>query len=249
MLHRLITAKNIEAYKDIESQKASKAALVDICGDFSASIGSCQDKTYGSIITTKDHISDVSEHTLRIIVQGEGSELGDAVDKFVQKRSRWIVDITQGDGYELLTTFDDPRRLAFMSQLDLIQHRCTNFFNGAVNPFGFGSKWHSVAMGLSFGLYHNMTLVTPEILSHFIPLTSCTAADMNRAFEESPPEHVFANWNESTINFQTVGYDFSEVAAQAYLNTKTPGFEDKDIFWLRAMVAYYATRPNYRLRE
>ncbi|KAF9147783.1 hypothetical protein BG015_010524 [Linnemannia schmuckeri] len=230
--------------------EASKAALVDICGYFSASTSSCQDKTYGSIVTTKDHISDVSEYTLRIIVQGEGPELGDAVDKFVQRRSRWIVDIMQGDGYELLTTFDDPRRIAFMSQLDLIQHRCVNFFNGAINDNGFASKWHTVALGLSFGLYHNMTLMTPEVLSNFIPLTSCTEADMERAFKDIPPEHLFVNWNESTINFQTAdGYDLPDMASQSYLKTKTPGFEDKDLFWLRTMVAYYATRPNYQFRE
>ncbi|KAF9149292.1 hypothetical protein BG015_008908 [Linnemannia schmuckeri] len=267
MLYRLETAKRIEGYTKLKAvekpsicpmprgatvcvhSEASKAALVDICGDFSASTGSCQDKAYGSIVTTKDHIGDVSEHTLRIIVQGEGSELGDAVDKFVQRRSRWIVDIMQGDGYELLTTFDDPRRLAFMSQLDLIQHRCTNFFNGAINGNGFGSKWHSVALGLSFGLYHNMTLMTPEVLSNFIPLTSCTEADMEQAFKKSPPEHLFANWNESTINFQTIGSDLGDMVGQSSLKTKTPGFEDKDLFWLRTMVAYYATRPNYQFRE
>ena len=152
MLYQPITTKMIQGYTNLKvvekkpsvcplpqgatvciHSEASKADLVNICGDFSASTGSCQDKSYGSIVTTKDHIGDVSEYTLRIIVQGEGSELGDAVDKFVQRRSRWIAYIIQGDGYELLTTVDDPRRLAFMSQLDLIQHRCTNFFNGATN--------------------------------------------------------------------------------------------------------------------
>jgi hypothetical protein len=136
-----------------------------------------------------------------------------------------------------------------MSQLDLIQHRCANFFNGAINVHGFGSKWHSVALGLSFGLYYNMTLMTPEVLSNFLPLTSCTEADMERAFKKSPPEHLFTNWNESTINFQTVGNDLGEMARQSYLKTKTPGFDDKDLFWLRTMVAYYATRPNYQFRE
>ncbi|KAG0049384.1 hypothetical protein BGZ83_005843 [Gryganskiella cystojenkinii] len=267
MLYRLTTIKRIEGYTNLKvvekpsvcplpqgatvcvHSAASKAALVNICGDFSASTGSCQDRTYGSIITTKDHIGDVSEYTLRIIVQGEGSEFGDAVDKFVQRQSRWIVDITQGDGYELLTTFDDPRRLAYMSQLDLIQHRCANFFNGAINGNGFGSKWHTVALGLSFGLFYNMTLMTPEVLNNFIPLTSCTKADMERAFEKSPPEHIFANWTESTINFQTVGDDLVDMVHQSYPKTKTPGFEDKDLFWLRSMVAYYATRPNYQLRQ
>lgn len=268
---RLTTIKRIEGYTNLKvverpsvcplpqgatvcvHSEASKAALVDICGDFSASTGSCQDKTYGSIVTTKDYIGDVSEYTLRIVVQGKGSELGEAVDKFVQRRSRWIVDIMQGDEYELLTTFDDSRRLAFMSQLDLIQHRCANFFNGATNDSGFGSKWHAVALGLSIGLYRNMTLMTPEVLDNFIPLTSCTEADMERAFKKTPPEHLFANWKESTINFQTnfqtVGKDLDYMIDQAYNETKTPGFEDKDLFWLRSMVAYYATRPNHQLRE
>ncbi|KAF9906526.1 hypothetical protein EC991_000533 [Linnemannia zychae] len=266
----LYTAKIIETYTNLNVVKkhlvcplpqgttvcihseASKTALVDICGDFSASTGSCQDKPYGSIVTTKDYISDVSKHTHRIIVQGEGSEFGDAVDKFVQRQSRWVVDIMQGDRYELLTTFDDPRRLAFMSKLDLIQHRCTNFFNGAYNYNGFGSRWHSEALGLSFGLYHNMTLMTPKSLYHsnIIPRTSCTEADMERVFKESPPEHVFANWTDSTINFQTAdGVDLVELAMQAYVKTKTPGFDDKSLFWLRSMVVYYATRPNYRFRE
>ncbi|KAH7054907.1 hypothetical protein BKA57DRAFT_489743 [Linnemannia elongata] len=266
-LSQLTTTKRIEGYSNLKvvekpsvcplprgvticvHSEANKAALVDICGDFSASTGDCQDKTYGSIVTTKDHIADVSEHTLRIIVQGEGSELGDAVDKFVQRRSRWIVDIMQGHGYELLTTFDDHRRIAFMSQLDLIQHRCSNFFNGAINDNGFGSKWHTVALGLSFGLYHNMTLKTPEVLSNFIPLTSCTEADMERAFKKSPPEHLFSNWTRSTINFQTINYDLTDMVGQSYVKTNTPGFEDQDLFWLRAMVAYYATRPNYQFRE
>lgn len=267
MLRRLAFNKKVEGYTNLKIlerrsvcplprgatvcvySKASKAALVDICGDFLASTGMCQDQTYGSIVTTKDHISNVSDFTLRIIVQGEGSDLGDAIDKFVQKRSRWVVDIMQGDGYELLTTFDEPRRVNYMAQLDLLQHRCTNFFNGAINGNGFGSKWHSVALGLSFGLYHNMTLVTPEVLDNFIPLTSCTEADMERAFKKSPPEHAFANWTQSTINFQTIGNDLGEMARLAYTKTKSPGFEENNLLWLRTMVTYYATRPNYRFRE
>ncbi|KAG0380815.1 hypothetical protein BGX24_004662 [Mortierella sp. AD032] len=271
MLQRLIPTRRIEeieSYKKLKNFKkssvcplpqgatvcvgsgANKAALVDICGAFSASTGRCQDKTYGSIVTIKDYIDDVSKFTLRIIVQGEGSKLGAAVDKFVQTRSRWIVDIMQGDGYELLTTFDDPRRLAFMARLDFIQHRCTNFFNGAINDNGFGSKWHSVALGLSFGLYHDITLVTPEALDNFIPLTSCTEADMERAFEKTPPKHVFTNWTESTINFQTDdGYDLPHMSRLSDVKTRTPGFEDKDLFWLRTTVAYYATRPNYQFRK
>ncbi|KAG0312934.1 hypothetical protein BGZ97_010684 [Linnemannia gamsii] len=267
MLFRLIVSKRIDKYTNLKvierapvcplpqgatvcvHSLASKAALVDICGDFEASIGSCQDQTYGSIVTTKDYIVDVSEHTLRIIVQGHGPEFGAAVDSFVQRRSRWIVDLLHGGGYELLTTVEDPRRLAYMAQLDLIQHRCTNFFNGATNGNGFGSKWHTVALGLSFGLYYNMTLKTPEVLNNFIPLTSCTEEDMERAFKNSPPEHVFANWTASTINFQTIGDDLSDMVPKSYPLTKTPGFDDKDLFWLRSMVSYYATRPNYRLRE
>ncbi|GJJ74296.1 glycoprotein 6-alpha-L-fucosyltransferase [Entomortierella parvispora] len=267
MLYRLITDKRIEGYTHLkEAEKrslcplpqgdtvcvrteASKAALVDICGDFPSSIGSCQDQTYGSIVTTKDHIVEVSKNTLRIIVQGEGSELGEAIDKFVQRRSRWMVDILHSGGYELLTTFEDPRRLAYLEQLDSLQHRCTNFFNGAVNGNGFGSKWHTVALGLSLGLYHNMTLVTPEVLNNFIPLTSCTEADMERAFRESPPLHVFADWTESTVNFQTIGSDLNEMVGLSKSMTRTPGFDDKDLFWLRTMVTYYATRPNHQFRE
>ncbi|KAH7027048.1 hypothetical protein BKA57DRAFT_478683 [Linnemannia elongata] len=232
-LHRLTIARRIEGYTNLKVlEKSSVCPLprdATVCVRSEASKAALLPRQfYGSIVTTKDHIADISEHTLRIIVQGVGRELGDAIDKFVQRRSRWIVDITQGDGYELLTTFEEPRRLAFMSQLDLIQHRCTNFFNGAMNSNGFGSKWHS----------------------NFIPLTSCTEADMKRAFKESPPEHVFANWNASTINFQTVGgYDLDDLASQSYIKTITPGFEDKDLFWLRSMVVYYATRPNYQLRE
>jgi len=268
MLYRLITEKRIMGYtnlKEVEKQpfgcplpkddticvrsEASKGALINICGDFSSSTGACQDKAYGSIITTMDHIVDVSEHTLRIIVQGEGSDLGEVVDNFVQKHSRWVIDIMPGDGYEVLTTFDDPRRTAYMSQLDHLQHRCTNFFNGATNGNGFGSKWHSVALGLSFGMFHNMTLVTPEVLNNFIPLTSCTEADMERAFKNIPPVHEFANWTESTINFQTVNGDLGDMVGQSNTKTRTPGFEDKEPFWLRTMVAYYATRPNYQFRE
>lgn len=268
MLYRLVTEKRIVGYtniKEIENRpiacplpegetvcvrsEASKGNLIRICKDFTAATGTCQDQTYGSIITTKDHIVDVSDHTLRIIVQGEGSDLGEAVDNYVQKHSRWVIDIMPGAGYEVLTTFDDPRRTAYMAQLDQIQHRCTNFFNGAINGNGFGSKWHSVALGLSFGLFHNMTLVTPEVLNNFIPLTSCTKADMERAFNEIPPLHDFKNWTESTVNFQTINGDLGDMVGQSGTKTITPGFGDKGAFWLRTMVAYYATRPNYHFRE
>ncbi|KAF9929711.1 hypothetical protein FBU30_001279 [Linnemannia zychae] len=267
MLRRLLNTKMIEKYTNLTvtvrpsvcplshgatvciRPEASKAAFIDICGEFQASVSSCQDKNYGTIITTKDHIEDVSEHTLRIVVQGEGVELGEAIDNFVQKRSRWMVDITQGNGYELLTTFDDPRRLAYMSQLDLIQYQCTNFFRGGINGNGFGSRWHTVSLGLSFGLYYNMTYLTPEVLNNFIPLTSCTEADMKRAFNKNPPEHEWANWTKSTTNFQMSNDGILDMAALAKVVTKAPGFEDKDLFWLRSMVAYYAVRPNYLFRN
>ncbi|KAK3842097.1 MAG: hypothetical protein J3R72DRAFT_490817 [Linnemannia gamsii] len=152
--------------------------------------------------------SPICEDEAKLKDMVERREFEDVIDKFVQRRSRWMVDFTQGDGYELLTTFEDTLRLAFMLQLDHIKHRCANFFNGAVNSAGFGSKWHTVALGLSFASIRQLEQVDHQLSDNW----------------RGPP-----------------------LLALADLMTKTPGYEDKDTFWLRSMLSYYATRPNYQL--
>ncbi|KAF9954962.1 hypothetical protein BGZ70_010405, partial [Mortierella alpina] len=84
-------------------------------------------------------------------------------------------------GYERLTSFADAERRALHEELDKLQHRCDNFY------YGFGSSWHTITLALAYSLYHNMTLVIPNEHAPFIPITSCTEADMERSFASHPP--------------------------------------------------------------
>ncbi|KAF9954173.1 hypothetical protein BGZ72_004792 [Mortierella alpina] len=225
---------------------ANTADLHEQCGDASFSVGDCRDRFYESIITTKDFLEEVSEHTNVMIVQGV--DIGQAVDSFVQARSRWVIDLMGGKGYEKLTSFADAERTALHKELDRIQHRCDNFFYGSLHFHGFGSRWHTMALALAYSLYHDMTLFIPNEHALFIPITSCTEADMDQAFANHPPVTSIHELNNSTINFKTP----LEVDMLASLGNRTitlPRFESKGHYWWRAMLIYYAVRPNYKLRE
>ncbi|KAF9560238.1 hypothetical protein EC968_006260 [Mortierella alpina] len=216
------------------------------CGHASFSVGSCQDRFYDLIVTTKDFLEAVSEHTNVMLVQGVG--VGQAVDEFVQTRSRWLIDLMGRRGYERLTSFADPERLALHKELDRIQHRCDNFFYGSLHFHGFGSRWHTMTLALAYSLYHDMTLFIPNEHALFIPITSCTAADMERSFAYNPPVTSIKELNSSTINFKTP----LKVDMLASLSNRTiilPKYESKGHYWWRAMLTYYAVRPNHRLRE
>ncbi|KAG9322427.1 hypothetical protein KVV02_004781 [Mortierella alpina] len=211
----------------------------------SLSRGSCQDRFYDVIITTPTYMLDVCEHTNTMVVQGE--DIGQALDDFVQTRSHWVIDLMGARGYELLTSFDDPERRSLFQELDRLQHRCTNFFYGAIHDYGSGSRWHTLGLGLSHSLYYNMTLVSQFGSKHFIPLTTCTDADMERSFAAYPPESNSTAWNTSTINYKSLGPDAYDLMKNLYIIK--PEYEHKGHFWWRSMLMYYVARPNASMRK
>lgn len=223
---------------------ANISDIVNVCGTVTASFGHCQDRFFGLILTPKQAMEAVSEHTHRMIVQA--TDIGRELDVFVQRRSRWVIDTMGVGGYEVLTSFADTDRLALQQELDRLQNRCDRFFNGAINPFGFGSAWHNLGLGLAFSLHYNMTLYTPEEHKYFISMTTCTEADLERAFRAHPPETDFDRWSRSTINFKSPDVD---VAIMLPNNTVIlPEYRRKGYFWWRSMLTYYAVRPNAQLR-
>ncbi|KAF9965496.1 hypothetical protein BGZ70_004721 [Mortierella alpina] len=225
---------------------ANLANLREQCGSVSFSVSNCQDRFYESIITTKDFLEDVSEHTNVMIVQGVG--IGQAVDEFVQTRSRWLIDLMDSRGYERLTSFADAERRTLHDELDRLQNQCDNFFYGSLHFHGFGSRWHTMTLALAYSLYHDMTLFIPNEHALFIPITSCTEADIERSFASHPPVTSIKELNSSTINFKNP----LEVDMLAVLGNRTiilPKFESKGHYWWRAMLTYYAVRPNYKLRK
>ncbi|KAG0039618.1 hypothetical protein BGZ83_002762, partial [Gryganskiella cystojenkinii] len=225
--------------------EVNDADLQTAGGPLVASIGSCQDRFYDLIVVPAQKMETVSEHTHRMIVKGR--ELGQQMDAFVQTRSRWIIDTKGGDGYEILTAFADKDRHTLHQALDQLQSRCDRFFNGATNPYGFGSHWHTVGLGLAYGLYHNMTLFTPDPPQNSIPLTTCSVADMNRAFQAHPPEMNYNLWNSSTINYKSPAMDLNDLT-----RNKTqilPEYAARGHFWWRSLLTYYVVRPNAHMRE
>ncbi|KAG0196546.1 hypothetical protein BGX28_009999 [Mortierella sp. GBA30] len=176
-----------------------------------------------------------------------GSDIGPALDDFVQTRSRWMIDLMGGRGYEVLTSFADTESLALHKELDDVQHRCERFFNGGINPYGFGSYWHTLGLALAHSLYYDMTFFPHGKHRNFIPMTTCTEEDMERSFAGHPPETNFSRWNVSTINLKSQETDVFKLAHR-YLIIKS-AYEDKGHFWWRSMLTYYAIRPNSRLRE
>ncbi|KAF9290020.1 hypothetical protein BGZ68_008101 [Mortierella alpina] len=220
--------------------------LREQCEHIAFSSGNCQDRFYESIITTMDFMEVVSEHTNVMIVQGV--DIGQAVDNFVQTRSRWLIDLMGSRGYEKLTSFADTERRALHEELDRLQHRCDNFFYGSLHFHGFGSRWHTMTLALAYSLYYDMTLFIPNEHALFIPITSCTATDMERSFARHPPVTAISDLNSTTVNFETP----LKVDMLASLGNRTmilPRYEDKGHYWWRAMLTYYAVRPNYKLRE
>ncbi|CAO3574141.1 unnamed protein product [Mortierella alpina] len=220
--------------------------LHEQCGHVSFSVGHCQDRFYESIITTKDFLENVSEHTNVMMVQGV--DIGQAVDQFVQTRSRWLIDLMGRRGYERLTSFVDAERRALHEELDQLQNRCDHFFHALLHDYGFGSRWHSMTLALAYSLYYNMTLFVPNELALFIPITSCTEADMERSFASHPPVMSTKELTRSTINFKTT----PEKDITVSLENRTiilPNYESKGLYWWRSMLTYYAVRPNYKLRE
>ncbi|KAG0367742.1 hypothetical protein BGZ54_003356 [Gamsiella multidivaricata] len=200
---------------------------------------------YGAIVTTEGFITEASNNTYTMIVQG--NRLGKEMDNFVQTRSHWMIDTMSEEGYEVLRSFADTERLALQKELDQVQHQCVRFFNGAVGFNGFGSNWHNLGLGLAYGLHYNMTLSPPHKYENFIPMTTCTQEEMERAFSEHPPETEYSRWNVSTVNFKSL---FEDV--HALMNNITiirPEFQHKGHFWWRSMLTYYAVRPNFRMRE
>ncbi|KAG0065914.1 hypothetical protein BGZ92_005445, partial [Podila epicladia] len=155
------------------------AHLVELCGPITVLVGDCRDRVYRLTVTTKEFLAEVCDYTTIIVVQG--IDIGRELDSFVQKRSRWIIDTMGGNGYELLTSFVDKERLALQEDLDRLQHRCTNFFNGAKSFEGFGSHWHTVGLALAFSQYYNMTLYPTSEYANFIPLTSYLSKYMEHA--------------------------------------------------------------------
>ncbi|KAG0006820.1 hypothetical protein BGZ80_005125 [Entomortierella chlamydospora] len=163
-----------------------------------------------------------------------------------------------GRGYELLTSFADDERLGLHKELDRLQHRCDNFFNGAFHPFGFGANWHNLGLGLAHSLYYNMTLYPHDEYKYFIRMTTCTEEDLKRSFGAHPPETNFTRWNISTINFKSMG-NIATINVESMgsdegdlLKRKTiirSEYQDKGHFWWRSMLTYYLMRPNIGLRE
>ncbi|KAF9369057.1 hypothetical protein CPC16_004827, partial [Podila verticillata] len=226
---------------------ANMAHLVEICGPIVVLVGDCQDRVYRLTVMTKEFMEEVCDYTTEVMVV-QGVDIGREVDSFVQKRSRWMIDTMGGNGFELLTSIVDKERLDLQMDLDRLQHRCTNFYNGASHNEGFGSCWHTVALGLAFSQYYNMTLYPTNEYKNFIPLTSCTEADKEKAFSANPPLSDFGAWNTSTINFRTSGKDVDGLMSKN-IGIIRPEYEHKGHFWWRSMLTYYAIRPNVAMRQ
>ncbi|KAF9436389.1 hypothetical protein BGZ76_004121, partial [Entomortierella beljakovae] len=181
----------------------------------------------------------------KIIVPGLDS--GPQLDRFVQKNSRWMIDIKGGNWYEILTSVMDNERVALQKELDSLQHRCTNFFHAPKGMYGLGSNWHTLGMDLAYSLFYNMTLIPTDKYKSLIPATSCTEADMQRAFHIQQPETNYTELKASTIN-----YDSPELDLWTLMTGRDiikPEFKDKGHFWWRSMLTYYITRPTYKIRE
>ncbi|GJJ74767.1 glycoprotein 6-alpha-L-fucosyltransferase [Entomortierella parvispora] len=226
----------------------SHSDLRDVCGKLKMSTGHCQDRHYDVIVVSSSEMKNVHSHTYTMIVPGK--EIGQELDAFVQRHSRWMIDtLGTAEGFEKLTTFsnEDKHRVALQQGLDLLQHRCARFFSGAINPNGFGSTWHNIGLGLAHALFYDMTLMTPDQSKLSIPLTTCTEAQMEQAFQVNPPTTIYQHWDESTINYKSLGSDVMDLLEKN--TTILPEFLPKGYFWWRSMLTYYAVRPNAQLRE
>ncbi|KAG0196545.1 hypothetical protein BGX28_009998 [Mortierella sp. GBA30] len=229
---------------------ANFSTVEKLCGsafttNHTISFGRCQDRTYDMILTTTGFMEESSKNTNTMVVLGFG--IGAVLDDFVQTRSRWVIDLMGGEGYEVLLSTADTEGLALHKELDDLQRRCERFFNGGINPFGFGSYWHTLVLALAHSLYHDMTLFPPGKLKNFIPITTCTEKDMEISFAAHPPETDFRKWITSTVNYKSEGADVWDLMRKDH-NIK-PEYKHKGLFWLRSMLTYYVIRPNSKLRE
>ena len=221
--------------------------LTHVCGSMSVTtLGDCQDRFYTQIVVPSHAIDAVSDHTYNMVVQG--AHVGDDVDRFVQKHSRWVIDIWGVKGYEVLTTFEDKDRTSLHQHLDLLQNQCERFFSGGIESYGFGSSWHNEGLALAYALYRSMTLFSPSKREFFIPITTCTENDMKRSFETHPPETDYGKWDNTTFNYKSIG---ETDVWDLYRNNGIilPEFEAKGYFWWRSMLTYYLIRPNAHMRE
>ncbi|KAF9353895.1 hypothetical protein BGX26_008344 [Mortierella sp. AD094] len=180
-----------------------------------------------------------------MVVQGEN--IGAELDALVQTRSRWVIDLMGGKGYELLTSFADRDRLTLQKELDQLQHRCDRFFYGSIYPFGFGSSYHNLGLALAHSMFYNMTLYTPVEHKNFIRTTTCTEAHLDRSFSAHPPVTEYTKWDKSTINYKSLDVDVVQLMRTRTIITKE--FGRKGHFWWRSMLTYYGIRPNFKLRE
>ncbi|KAF9359521.1 hypothetical protein BGX26_012154 [Mortierella sp. AD094] len=92
-----------------------------------------------------------------------------------------------------------------------------------------------------------MTLYPISEYEYFIPVTTCTKGDLERAFADNPPETDILRLDDSTINFRSIGVDVQQL--MMYSKIIKPEYHHKGHFWWRSMLTYYAIRPNSRLRE
>ncbi|GJJ74825.1 glycoprotein 6-alpha-L-fucosyltransferase [Entomortierella parvispora] len=187
----------------------------------------------------------MSDHGHTMVL--EGDNYGAELDSFVQKKSHWMIDAFGVKGYERLTTYTDRDRASIQHDLDQLQNRCERFFSGAVNPNGFGSNWHSLSLGLALGLYHDMTLLTPEQPKNFINMTTCTSEIMESVFVAHPPETNYTLWDSSTVNFRSPGWDVWDIMTNKTIIKDR--YHSKGLFWWRSMLTYYVTRPNAQMRQ
>ncbi|KAG0196755.1 hypothetical protein BGX28_009790 [Mortierella sp. GBA30] len=229
-------------------READMSNIKDLCGSARFSLGTCHDRVYGMILTVAEAMEDISEYTNVMVVQG--SDIGELVDAFVQTRSRWVIDPMGGNGYEILTSFVDPERIALHKELDQLQHRCDRFFHGGYHEAGFGSQWHMFGLGLARSVYHNMTFVPRDrTYNYLIPITSCTEADMAKAFAVHPPETDFSKWDALTVSFESSNplEDMGWLLQHTQIIKRE--YEHKGHFWWRSLLTYYVVRPNAMLRR
>lgn len=109
------------------------------------------------------------------------------------------------------------------------------------------SAWHNMGLGLAFSLFYNTTLLTPDIHNFFIPMTTCSVGDMERAFLDHPPETDMTRWDHSTVNFKSLDVDVMDMIKRREIIV--PEYKRKGHLWWRSMLTYYAVRPNAHMRE
>ncbi|KAF9343522.1 hypothetical protein BGX26_005607 [Mortierella sp. AD094] len=224
---------------------ADLTSLAELCPNMTSPVIDCRDRTHDLIVTDKEFVGIFSNFTNKMVVPG--SDIGEDLDRFVQKDSRWTIDVMDSAGYEVLTSTVDPERLTLQKELDLLQNKCERFFHGAMGIYGFGSNWHALGLGLAHTLYYKMTLYPFDEHKNFIGMTTCTEEQMQSAFAQNPPQTDMQLWDASTTNFKSLSPDVHSLMLQ--IGIINPELEHRGLFWWRSMLTYYATRPNFKMRE